>query len=980
MNLFPFKVLTLNVRGLFRSADLLFDLVDRDYDVAFIQETLVSNHKVISALSSRWGGSSYWSPALGKQGGVCVIFNKHFEGDILTWRKDSSGRVLSLVVDCHGCRINFLNVYAPTNPSERKAFFENLHEFFLLRDNIVLCGDFNCYESELDKFGGNANVTKHLSDVKSAFSLTDIWRKLHPRVCEFTWFNSDLSLASRLDKFYVSISLIDLCLSCSISPCHFSDHEFVSLEFNFSNFAPRGPGFWKFNNSLLDDDSFCAYMSDRISDLSNCISRFQSVRFWWDFFKRSIKADCISFSREKRRVLNRERVVLTNRLIVCKQLLVRGDSSVKPEIISLEAQLSALAQRELEGVKVRSRARWIEEGEKPTRFFFKLEQERAKKSRVSSIYDPDGNEVFSRSELEKAHVDFYRALFAPGEIDASCQAHLFSQVHAKLTSDESFSCEGPVSLEELTAAVKSLPLNKSPGPDGFTPEFYLKFWSLLAPLLLLLFNLCFDDQHLPESMQISVTRLLYKKRGDIKDLKNWRPISLLNVDYKILSKAITLRLSRVMSSLVDPDQTCSVPGRSITSNVNLLRDVLDYIERTNEAGILVSLDQEKAFDRVDRSFLMALLRHFGFGADFLSWIRTLYAGAAMKIILNGWFTEKIYLERGVRQGDPLSPLLYVLCVEVLACVIRMSPFLTGFLLPGASGLHFRVRQYADDTTAFVKNLPSLVQLFNVVALYERGSGAKLNRAKTEAMWLGAWRSRADEPLGLTWVKKMKILGVWFGVVSVDRDNWLPRVEKLEKSINMWKSRSLSFVGKALVINVVGLTKFYYLARVLMVPEWVLSRVNALIWPFLWGSKMETVARKKFFCPISDGGIGLVNLLAKCDSLRVSSLLSSIEATNDKSFYLCKYFVGWQMARLHPMWSSFRDNFSPGSFELTRFYSSCLSVLSHVDLNSSPLSAKYLYTSLNTVQMVLPRVHRAWTPFPGPRILSARSLGEGQGSK
>lgn len=176
----------------------------------------------------------------------------------------------------------------------------------------------------------------------------------------------------------------------------------------------------------------------------------------------------------------------------------------------------------------------------------------------------------------------------------------------------------------------------------------------------------------------------------------------------------------------------------------------------------------------------------------------------MTIVINGYLTEQIELKRGVHQGDPLSPLLYVLCVEVLASQIRASPFITGFLLPG-SGTYFWVRQYADDTK-FVKNLLSLVQLFNVVTLYERGSGAKLNHSKTEAMWLGTWRSRLDEPLGLTWVKKMKVLGVWFGVVPVEQDNWASKVSKLKKAVNLWKSRSLSLVGKCMVVNVIGLSK------------------------------------------------------------------------------------------------------------------------------------------------------------------------------
>ena len=210
------------------------------------------------------------------------------------------------------------------------------------------------------------------------------------------------------------------------------------------------------------------------------------------------------------------------------------------------------------------------------------------------------------------------------------------------------------------------------------------------------------------------------------------------------------------------------------SNLFQVRDVLDYIGRTEESAILLNLDQEKAFDRVNRSFLLSLLISFGFGFVFCRWISTFYEGAFMQIIVNNWLSEKVRLKRGVRQGDPLSPLLYVLCVEVLASLKRRSPAIEGFLLPGASGRQARVRLYADDTTVLLRDLPSLASLLDCINIYEKGSGAKLNRSKSEAMWLGAWRSRPDEPFGLTWVTKMKILGAFFGNVNVEQDNWQPK--------------------------------------------------------------------------------------------------------------------------------------------------------------------------------------------------------------
>ena len=130
---------------------------------------------------------------------------------------------------------------------------------------------------------------------------------------------------------------------------------------------------------------------------------------------------------------------------------------------------------------------------------------------------------------------------------------------------------------------------------------------------------------------------------------------MLNVDYKIISKAaITSSLSGVLQHIVHPDQTCSVPGRCIFSNLFQARDVLDYIERTDESAILLNLDQEKAFDRVNRSFRLSLLIAFGFAFVFCRWISTFYESAFIQIIVNNWLSEKVRLERDVRQGDPLS--------------------------------------------------------------------------------------------------------------------------------------------------------------------------------------------------------------------------------------------------------------------------------------------------------------------------------------
>ena len=195
--------------------------------------------------------------------------------------------------------------------------------------------------------------------------------------------------------------------------------------------------------------------------------------------------------------------------------------------------------------------------------------------------------------------------------------------------------------------------------------------------------------------------LLYKK-DDHRLVKNWRPISLLHTDYKLASKVITERLKRVMQTIFHKDQTCGLVGRSIFSNLQLIRDMLDMIDKTNETGILVTLNQEKAFDPVDHDFLMPVLFKFAFGPSFCRWVSLFSKSVFSHIICNGRLSVPVFLKRGVRQGCPRSALLYVLVSEVLSTQMRKCSDIEGFRLPGAGGLQFKISQYAHDATLFVK--------------------------------------------------------------------------------------------------------------------------------------------------------------------------------------------------------------------------------------------------------------------------------------
>ena len=323
-------------------------------------------------------------------------------------------------------------------------------------------------------------------------------------------------------------------------------------------------------------------------------------------------------------------------MIKAKRDLLTGDILAKTRIGYLESELEAINLVHHDATKIRSRAQWLESGEKPTKYFFALKSTRVEKNSIKVVYNLHGTKVSTQKEILEAHFAFYRKLYSRDQVDLAIQRDFLAKIDVSLNNNDSTFCTNILSVDEISHAVRGLSQGKTPGSDGLPLEFYVKFWDQLSPISLQLYNYCFYHGSLSPSMQENITRLIFKK-DDPKDLKNWRPISLLNVDYKILFKALTNRLLRVLSSIVQDNQTCSVPGRTIFDNLTLLRDTLDYITQTDEPGILVSLDEEKAFDRVDRTYLSNVLDKFGFGPVFQKWISVLYENATMRVLVNVFF-------------------------------------------------------------------------------------------------------------------------------------------------------------------------------------------------------------------------------------------------------------------------------------------------------------------------------------------------------
>ena len=292
----------------------------------------------------------------------------------------------------------------------------------------IIGGDFNCFESEFDKFQGNICISNELRDFRTLHRLIDVWRKAHGRTIQCTWFNSDKLIGSGLDKFVIHSSLSPHAIKCEILPCVFSDHDSVNLELNLDNVYSHGPGVWRLNLDFLSDKDFCAVIVDLIQGHVSLKPAFPSLHDWWELLKDSIRRIAIVFGKQKFRKINSERVRLTNSLIIAKRQLVAGNSTARFTIERLESQLNAINLQQQKSAQVRSRAQWMEEGEKPSKYFFCLESNRIEKSSINSIFNSHGVEVFSQPEIEQAHFDFYRSLYSKEPVNLSLQQSLLSDL------------------------------------------------------------------------------------------------------------------------------------------------------------------------------------------------------------------------------------------------------------------------------------------------------------------------------------------------------------------------------------------------------------------------------------------------------------------------------------------------------------------------------------------------------------------------
>ena len=519
-----------------------------------------------------------------------------------------------------------------------------------------------------------------------------------------------------------------------------------------------------------------------------------------------------------------------------------------------------------------------EKGEGMSRSLFNRAKPRLKKIPIRSLVDPVTKLRYTDASSKlRIATNFWKRIFTKPEgaaVEHDSAEVFFRAIKRKLTHMQAASINHKLTSDELYAALDNLN-DSTPGSTGLTPSFYKKFWHTgLGDRLTSAINSSLQNgDPLPKFMREARVVLLYKD-GNVEDPANYRPISLLNTAYKIFTTALCIRLATVAPDLISRDQIGFMCNRFIGEVPLTLNLVATFCHDNKiDAGVLIC-DQQKAYDSVLHEFMEKFLIEFGIGQYFASMVMLCYKDALTALVIDGKVGEFFNQTRGVRQGCPLSCLLFDLCMECLSGVIDDK--ITGIPLtsPHVADAHaapLKAKFFADDTTIFFTPQDEL-NIERHMRLWTKASGMKWHPKKTKVLWLGPQAGSQEPFIGYSAIKEdevFKLLGIHFDSnAQYSMEQWEVVHTKLANRLPLARVLNLSIFGRAMLANSYAASLVWYPTQCLMeLPKRAAKRIERAIFYYLWkGKKVGQVRREKCIGPKLYGGTGLINIQDECTAM------------------------------------------------------------------------------------------------------------------
>jgi hypothetical protein len=374
------------------------------------------------------------------------------------------------------------------------------------------------------------------------------------------------------------------------------------------------------------------------------------------------------------------------------------------------------------------------------------------------------------------------------------------------------------------------------------------------------------------SQRRGIISLIPKPQKDLLELKNWRPITLLNNDYKYLTKILAKRLEKTLPQIISNDQGGFVKGRYIGCNIQRLQNLMEMAKTQKINGLLINIDFEKAFDTIEWKFIYKCLEHLNYPEKFIDWIKTIYNDIETSVLNNGHITKFFKPQKGVRQGCPISPYLFIIAAEMLNRVLKKRIEEIG--IKDNKDNNYMIAQFADDTSfAIHNNKTSIHRLFENLETFGEISGLKLNINKTEILPIGTTIKEEISKRYKRYVKDaLEYLGctIYENQERTTEANIVKAMSNIENTINKWKNRKTTLSGKISIIKSLLLPQLTYVLSIIASPnEKKIKEINKLFFDFLNSGGSEKIKRKVLIGGYGTGGYKMIDLESYIKAIKIT---------------------------------------------------------------------------------------------------------------
>ncbi|XP_012847426.1 PREDICTED: uncharacterized protein LOC105967373 [Erythranthe guttata] len=808
--------------------------------------------------------------ANGKSGGLALLWQKDL---LVSLNNFSVNHIDAFIFDNNlNDTWRFTGFYGNPNETLRHQSWNLLRKLSELSNKAWLCaGDFNAMLSNSEKSGrylASFKDIQEFSDCLRDTRLNDLGFVGYP----FTWSNNRKAphtTRERLDRACGNNEWMELFPNYRVRHLDalYSDHIPLLIEWRSAIIAQQGGrnrGF-KFEAMWLKSEeceqiireNWHANVSqqtslDQWSNLEHCklgLLRWSRVSF-----------GCV---RDRIRKLKEKIVKLKKRVLTAE---------TKSEIHDLSRELDELLDKEEVMWRQRAKAHWMREGDKNTKFFHAKASSRRRKNTIAGLCNSEGVWCEREADIEKIVSDYFSDIFTSKDQPTSVMEEVLDAIEPRVSDTLNRILLEEYTVDEVKKALDGMQPLKSPGPDGFPVVFFQRFWSVVGSDVSKWVLALLNRRELPRAGNYTHI-VLIPKCDNPRNMTQFRPISLSNVVYKIASKAIVNRLKPHMNSIISDSQSAFVPSRLISDNILIAYEVVHYMKRSTAEHMAIKLDMSKAYDRIEWSFLRGVMSRLGFHSNFIDLVMLCVSTVTYSFVLNGRSFGFLAPERGLRQGDPISPYLFLFCAEALSALIKQEERcgnIAGLAVckeaPSISHLLF-----ADDTIIFCNaNVYSAACVKKILRVYEEASGQMVNYQKSSIVFS---KTTTEENINLICSElPMEVvdnhdryLGLPSTLGKSKREAFANLRDRVCRRLRGWKEKWLSRGGKEILIKAVIQAIPTYAMSCFRLPRYFIEEMEKHMAKFWWeNTKGKGIhwAKWQDMCSSKDfGGLGFRDLNA-----------------------------------------------------------------------------------------------------------------------